>query len=160
MVLFGAYMCYSQTKVPVSDDNSNDPNDLDIVNSTDTTDADMFEILHAQLDHPPTAIHERGIPDIPPPESSAEVADQFEAGSLPAPSQSSVVVVCFPFGSPSIPISGVHQGSPVDNTRPEESEDSIWAPFHSECDWSIARWAKMHGPTSSAMMELLAIPGV
>jgi hypothetical protein len=38
--------------------------------------------------------------------------------------------------------------------------DSIWAPFHSKCDWEIAHWAKMHGPTSSAVMDLLVIPEV
>ncbi|KAN0131614.1 hypothetical protein V8E53_010456 [Lactarius tabidus] len=38
--------------------------------------------------------------------------------------------------------------------------DSVWAPFHSQCDWEIACWAKMHGPSSSAMEELLAIPEV
>ncbi|KAI9437037.1 hypothetical protein H4582DRAFT_2112014 [Lactarius indigo] len=35
---------------------------------------------------------------------------------------------------------------------------SIWAPFQSQCDWEIAHWAKMHGPTSSAVVSLLAIP--
>ncbi|KAI9442877.1 hypothetical protein BJY52DRAFT_1206753 [Lactarius psammicola] len=38
--------------------------------------------------------------------------------------------------------------------------DLIWAPFRSQCDWEIAHWAKMRGPTSTAVMELLAIPEV
>ncbi|KAH9169515.1 hypothetical protein EDB89DRAFT_2115055 [Lactarius sanguifluus] len=37
---------------------------------------------------------------------------------------------------------------------------SIWAPFHSQCDWEIALWAKTCGPTSSALTELLRIPEV
>ncbi|KAH8995564.1 hypothetical protein EDB86DRAFT_2763520, partial [Lactarius hatsudake] len=35
-----------------------------------------------------------------------------------------------------------------------------WAPFHSQCDWEIALWAKTRGPTSSALTELLRIPEV
>ncbi|KAJ3784310.1 hypothetical protein GGU10DRAFT_376833 [Lentinula aff. detonsa] len=35
-----------------------------------------------------------------------------------------------------------------------------WAPFESEIDWNIARWAKMCGPSSTALTELLAIDGV
>ncbi|KAH9009002.1 hypothetical protein EDB83DRAFT_2509016 [Lactarius deliciosus] len=37
---------------------------------------------------------------------------------------------------------------------------SVWAPFHSQCDWEIALWAKIRGPTSSALTELLQIPEV
>ncbi|KAF8264339.1 hypothetical protein EI94DRAFT_1805975 [Lactarius quietus] len=37
---------------------------------------------------------------------------------------------------------------------------SIWSPFRSQCDWELTHWAKMRGPTSSAMEELLAIPEV
>ncbi|KAH9014404.1 hypothetical protein EDB84DRAFT_1277679 [Lactarius hengduanensis] len=37
---------------------------------------------------------------------------------------------------------------------------SIWAPFHSQCDWEIALWAKTRGSTSSALTELLQIPEV
>ncbi|KAH9952382.1 hypothetical protein BC827DRAFT_1262644 [Russula dissimulans] len=40
------------------------------------------------------------------------------------------------------------------------SGDSIWAPFYSESDWELARWAKMQGPSASAITKLLAIPGV
>jgi hypothetical protein len=34
------------------------------------------------------------------------------------------------------------------------------APFRSKVDWDIARWAKLHGPSSSAMTKLLEIDGV
>ncbi|KAF5345632.1 hypothetical protein D9758_015168 [Tetrapyrgos nigripes] len=37
---------------------------------------------------------------------------------------------------------------------------NIWAPFQSEMDWRIAKWAKMRGPSSTAFDELLAIQGV
>jgi len=35
-----------------------------------------------------------------------------------------------------------------------------WAPFESEIDWKLAKWAKMRGPSSTALTELLDIPGV
>ncbi|KAK7461765.1 hypothetical protein VKT23_008195 [Stygiomarasmius scandens] len=35
-----------------------------------------------------------------------------------------------------------------------------WAPFQSEIDWKITKWAKMRGPSSTAFSELLAINGV
>ncbi|KAI9429943.1 hypothetical protein BJY52DRAFT_1093078, partial [Lactarius psammicola] len=30
-------------------------------------------------------------------------------------------------------------------------------PFRSQCDWEIARWAKMRGPTSSAVVDRLQL---
>ena len=37
---------------------------------------------------------------------------------------------------------------------------NIYAPFSSKLDWEVARWAKMRGPGSNAMIELLSIEGV
>jgi hypothetical protein len=38
--------------------------------------------------------------------------------------------------------------------------DSVWAPFKSEIDWRVAEWAKLQGPSSTAVSELLSINGV
>ena len=35
-----------------------------------------------------------------------------------------------------------------------------WAPFASKLDWEIARWAKLRGPGSTAVTDLLKIDGV
>ncbi|OJT07538.1 hypothetical protein TRAPUB_1634 [Trametes pubescens] len=35
-----------------------------------------------------------------------------------------------------------------------------WAPFQSQLDWEVARWAKTRGPGSTALTELLAIKGL
>lgn len=35
-----------------------------------------------------------------------------------------------------------------------------WAPFKSSLDWEIARWAKLRGPGSTAVTDLLKIDGV
>jgi hypothetical protein len=40
------------------------------------------------------------------------------------------------------------------------SETNIWAPFISKMDWEVARWAKLHGPGSTAVSELLSIENV
>jgi|SRR6267154_849213 len=41
----------------------------------------------------------------------------------------------------------------VDKTNP-------YAPFASQLDWDIAKWAKLRGPGSTAFGELMSIPGV
>ncbi|KAI0091143.1 hypothetical protein BDY19DRAFT_984133 [Irpex rosettiformis] len=45
------------------------------------------------------------------------------------------------------PFSAAHQGNP-------------YLPFMSEMDWKIARWAKLRGQGSTAMSEMLSIPGL
>jgi hypothetical protein len=42
----------------------------------------------------------------------------------------------------------------------QESEDNMYAPFKSKLDWVFARWAKLRGPGSTAINELLNIDGV
>lgn len=39
-------------------------------------------------------------------------------------------------------------------------EDRHFAPFSSQMEWEIARWAKLRGPSSTAFNELMAIEGV
>ena len=69
-----------------------------------------------------------------------------------------VFIKTFPFGHPGAPIEPRHlstmSGSGV------TPEDSIWAPFCSQRDWEIARWAKIYRLTSTAFSALLAIPEV
>jgi hypothetical protein len=47
-------------------------------------------------------------------------------------------------------------------SRDLQSEDvpSEWAPFSSRMEWEVARWAKLRGPSSTALSELLHINGV
>ena len=35
-----------------------------------------------------------------------------------------------------------------------------YAPFNSQADWEFAKWAKLRGPTSTAVTDLLSIPDV
>ena len=42
----------------------------------------------------------------------------------------------------------------------EENGPSEWAPFSTRLEWEVARWAKLRGPSSTALSELLQINGV
>ena len=42
----------------------------------------------------------------------------------------------------------------------EENGPTEWAPFSTRQEWEVARWAKLRGPSSTALSELLAIDGV
>ncbi|THU97914.1 hypothetical protein K435DRAFT_886886 [Dendrothele bispora CBS 962.96] len=68
-----------------------------------------------------------------------------------------------------------HTGAPIPgpSSRPENevylqklcstqwtSDENTWAPFKSEMDWRIVKWAKLRGPSSTALTELLSIPNL
>lgn len=42
----------------------------------------------------------------------------------------------------------------------DKSQTNPWAPFASQVDWEVARWAKLRGSGSTAFSDLLAIEGV
>ncbi|KAI0759461.1 hypothetical protein BD413DRAFT_722365 [Trametes elegans] len=78
------------------------------------------------------------------------------------------VVVPFPLTSAAIPTM-LEPGSPLidptyahyrDQLEGGASNSNPFAPFRSETDWLMARWAKLRGPGSTAFTELLAIPGL
>ena len=71
-----------------------------------------------------------------------------------------VVIDHFPFASAGAPLHSMPCGNPPYRSQQGVDGDSIWSPFTSQRDWLFARWAKMRGPTSSAVTELLAIPEV
>lgn len=62
-----------------------------------------------------------------------------------------------------------HQaGAPMKKTQPGDdnyravldNSSNPWAPFSSQMDWEIAKWAKLRGAGSTAFSDLLAIEGV
>ncbi|KAF8269646.1 hypothetical protein EI94DRAFT_1699342 [Lactarius quietus] len=70
----------------------------------------------------------------------------------------SLFIVHFPHGSPGARLPGARDSTMLYQSSQEAFGTSPWAPFHSQCDWEINTWAKMRGPSSSAMEELFAIP--
>lgn len=147
---------------------------------TDAIDADTFETLHLArdgaasvvpemphvpppeyLDPPPEDLDPLPEDLVPPPEDLALPSTESEVNTTEdMPSVTTTIIDRFPNGSAGAPISGARGGSSMEDTGSEGLQGSTWAPFSSQCDWEIARWAKMRGPSSSAFSELLAIPEV
>ncbi|KDQ19622.1 hypothetical protein BOTBODRAFT_102654 [Botryobasidium botryosum FD-172 SS1] len=72
------------------------------------------------------------------------------------------IVVTFPLESAGKPVS-FGAGSQYDRLNEQFSRDhpgNPFAPFSSQMDWQFARWAKLRGPGSTAVSELLDIEGV
>lgn len=131
--------------------------------NADSTDADVFEILSQSNSVHPTVYPELDpsngeLSSAPPPESASQLVIQPELGNLET--GVTPVIERFPHGRPGAPVVGAPQGPSVYESARDVLGESLWAPFQSQRDWEIACWAKMRGPTSSAMTELLAIPGV
>jgi hypothetical protein len=136
-------------------DNTGDPEPPD---PADIADADALEELlgstttnstHEQLSVDETAENA----DLMLQPDQTEPGDQADAAELE--SASAVVIDKFPFGRPGAPIH--HSGQ---ERSADDSQGSPWGPFQSQLDWDVARWAKVCGQTSTAVSELLAIPGV
>jgi hypothetical protein len=87
--------------------------------------------------------------------------DLTDAGTMDVDATASAIIVNrFPFSHPGAPIIGPHQTSASNGSSSMVTGDSLWSPFFSQLDWEVARWAKTCGTTSSAVVDLLAIPGV
>ena len=90
----------------------------------------------------------------PPPEDVIVTGTETET-----PHRDALAIVRFPDGCPGAPL-GVDQGLSAYQATYNTLGEMIWAPFRSQRDWEVARWAKMRGPSSTAMTELLTIPEV
>jgi hypothetical protein len=119
----------------------------------DVTDADAFEVLTGcNIIRPSTTVPNQHavdttleLPDIP--------IEQTLSFDMPNAEKSPTVVIDrFPSDKAGAPIPSAARRSTEDTAA-----QSVWAPFVSQCDWQVANWAKMRGPTSSAVMDLLAI---
>jgi hypothetical protein len=78
------------------------------------------------------------------------------------PSNINVEIVGFPSQLAGAPITdSTHQQAHYEAYHTMMGDaDNTYAPFCSKMDWEIAWWAKIHGPSSTAVSELLAINGV
>ena len=130
---------------------------LNPIDPADVVDADALEAL-SQGNNFPTVTN----PDQRAVDAILEDPDEGFRVNLDdsdAETTSTVTVERFPFGSPGAPIPGRPPGPSTYESQVTLAA-SVWAPFRSQCDWELARWAKMRSPTSSAMTDLLAIPTV
>ena len=163
-----------------SDPDNKDSDPDDPADMTDAIDANTFETLH--LAHDGTASVVSEMPCMPPPEDLVPLPEDLDLPpedlvplpedlALPStesevnttkdmPLVTTPIIDRFPNGSTGAPISGAHGGSSTEDTGSKGLQGSTWAPFSSQCNWEIACWDKMHGPSSSAFSELLVIPEV
>ena len=133
---------------------------VESADAADVVDTDAFEELTGSVD-PPSAMvidHPAGNSSAGVPEGPGPQANQTEAGSFNT--GSTVVVDHFPSDAAGAPIPGIPRGHSIFESRRAALSDSDWAPFQSRRDWEVARWAKSCGATSTAVSNLLAIPGV
>jgi hypothetical protein len=93
--------------------------------------------------------------------------DEYFIDEPPAPVSRSLAsdprfrVVPFPLATAGAPIPGsVRSGSGFAVYGSGLSSNEEYAPFCSKIDWDIARWAKLRGPSSAAVSELLEIDEV
>ena len=117
-------------------DTDTDNSDSDATSSTDARDA-----CQIAADTPPDVLEGSG-------KGSIEFDSRFS-------STSSVIVEHFSFSNPGAPISGMPQGFSYG-----QFQAMPYAPFRSQWDWDIARWAKTHSTTLLAVADLLALPDV
>jgi hypothetical protein len=107
------------------------------------------------IDHP-TGDLSAGVPEEP--EELRSQTNQTEAGTFNM--ESTVVRDHFPSDAAGAPIPGIPQERSIYELRQAVLSDSDWAPFQSQRDWEVARWAKSSGVTSAAVSKLLSIPDV
>lgn len=154
MELFG--LC-DESNTSITAPDSFDPEETQMpaprLDLADITDADAFQMLSQGYSHSTIAV----------PNYSAVVDAQSVLNNIDASNSETtptVVIEKFSFGNPGAPIPGMRPSPHGYESRHAMEDDLLWAPFVSRRDWLFARWAKMHGTTSSAVEELLAIPEV
>ena len=134
--------------------------DANPTDDADTTDADLLELLvnnynittNTKQDRPveaQSAVPPATPPVTPPVDSEpTPPADPRRTDDDTLDTDTPLVIDCFPLSNPGAPIPGARQGS---YRRSQEAFGaSVWAPFHSQCDWEVAHWAKMRSVMDAA----------
>jgi hypothetical protein len=141
-------------------------------NTADMTDnADVANAIDANVFETITQVRAGGFLDsdsvVPSREQSLSAESESPPESPPNPveqpsspdARSQVVIEHYRCGKPGAPINGMQSSSENESSQ-EAHGGSVWVPFRSECDWNLAHWAKMNGPSATALTGLLAIPNV
>jgi len=151
-----AHRPFADDDTPGFDNNTNQSLD-----PTDVTDADVYEELTHNIDPSQAAIHDQTILDKLPDvlQDPEELANEIEVGNSETTS-TMVIIDQFLQSSAGAPIPGMVHRLSNQESQPDMHVDTVWAPFDSQRDWLFAHWAKVHGPTSLAVTQLLEIPEV
>ena len=139
--------CCRATHLDAADEDDESMDDVDRHHSSvvDSEDMDEDEDGEDNPDNEEEVVHEEGGTDVS--EGSNHVTIET------FPSQFGDAGVAMERGSGSL-------YRKYNNNRQEALEDNIYAPFKSKLDWDFAQWAKLRGPGSTAINELLNIDGV
>jgi hypothetical protein len=155
-----AHLLRSHTFFSVDDSQGLEEPSIEMPDPADVADAEAFEELTRDVDLSSAMAVDHlpgdelpGVSEGPGPQTNQTEAGPFETGST-------VIIDHFPSHAAGAPIPGIPQGPSIYDSRHAELSDSDWAPFRSQRDWEIARWAKSCGVTSTAVSKLLAIPEV
>ena len=134
------------------EDNDNDPS-MDFEQTTHTLGLPLLADMPSKQ-----ASDMRGAPQSEAHFSQHHTPTHSEA--QPTPSPMDYMVEAFPGDSAGMPIEFTPHQSMFENYKRQLNSEAVYAPFTSRTDWEIARWAKIRGPSSSAVNELLQIDGV
>jgi hypothetical protein len=147
---------------PANPTDTADP--ADTTDPVDAADADLLEVLTNDVIGTSLEQDCSILPPSPTPQGSiapeAAPTQHSQQDSNHSDARPPLAIIHLPHGSPGAPVPGAPQGASPYHSRQELFGANRWAPFQSQCDWEIAHWAKMRGPSASAMEELLAIPEV
>ncbi|EIM79496.1 uncharacterized protein STEHIDRAFT_69427 [Stereum hirsutum FP-91666 SS1] len=94
-------------------------------------------------------------------EEFGRVLDDDELQRIHEQLSSKPVVEKFPnhLGNPGAPVSRDHRHAYERSRDALEDDNNVYAPLSSQLEWDFARWAKLRGPSSTALTELLKIEG-
>src|SRR6266850_510313 len=156
VIFFFFRVCASESHISFTDEDASDSNGHSDKppDPTNVTDANAYEelietsgLFIASTSHEPMIYNMLEATEDPEQQTNQNEAGILETTSAP-------VVDQFPTHSAGALIPGISHGISAYECQ-EGPVNSVWAPFASECDWDIAHWAKMRGPTSSVVGDLL-----
>ena len=149
-----------------SDDDDDEMPDLDDVSETDESEHGGSD--DDDDDDDPGWEPDPPLQQSPSPSNHSDPMEDIDEHPLPAPLPDFAaedhlgkipIVVCFPSAS----AGQVYERNKENIYGARDkliSKVSPFSPFFSRIDWSVAKWAKTHGLTSTAVSELLGIDGV
>jgi hypothetical protein len=171
--IFGDYNSYTAEDFGVDDGDEQDIGEPleyeeDPGSLADTQEEDEtaeYEALLAEEEHrlePERPIQGRGIPDQGPTQDVVPSHRPFRLrGGFDEPLATRPEIVRFKPGNSRAVHESQHNGNQGYHRSLRDADNpNPYRPFASKLDWEIGRWAKMRGPGSTALTELLSLEGV
>jgi len=124
------------------------------------SDEDEFGDEYEEFWEPPPQVHAPEMEFVDEPEDDLGLSQEARLAAEDA-FRKHPVIEKYPDSRAGAPIS--HNRTASRNEAYAKSVNNMhnpWAPFSSQMDWEIAQWAKLRGPGSTALSDLLKINGV